>query len=88
MMRSERIAALKTNPVIQGFVTDWREYQFMAISNDPMVKMLWRLRILNERGQKTIYHWIIDMIDTAIKGNPSALPTKPCIAYQAGNYQR
>lgn len=79
MMQSERIGSLKTNPVIQGFVTNWREYQFMSISNDAVVGMSLRLRILNERDRKTIYHWIIAMIDTAIKGTPSASPTNPGI---------
>lgn len=76
MMRAERIAASKQNPVVQGFVTDGREYQFMSISNDGLVRMSERLRIMHEANRKSIYNWIITMMDTAIRGTPSASPTK------------
>lgn len=79
MMRAERIAASKKNPVVQGFVTDGREYQFISINNDGLVRMSERLRIMHEGNRKTIYNWIITMMDTAIRGTPSASPTKQAV---------
>lgn len=76
MMRAERIALAKTNLVVQGFVTDGREYQFICVSNDGTVRMSERLRIMHEANRKTIYNWIVTMMDTAIRGTPSASPTK------------
>lgn len=75
MMRAERLAALEPNPVVQGFVTDGREYQFISINNGGLVRMSHRLRTMHEGNRKTIYNWIIEMMETAIKGTPSASPT-------------
>lgn len=79
MMRDERIEASKENSVVQGFVTDGSEYQFISIDSRGLVRMSERLRIMNEANRKTIYNWIITMMDTAIRRTPSDSPVKHAV---------
>lgn len=77
IMREQRRAMSKTNVVVQGFYTDGRQYTFMSIGNDGVVHSSSALAVMNDAGRKTIFNFIVRMLDTAMKSTPSASPTKP-----------
>lgn len=77
IMREQRRAMSKTNVVVQGFFTDGRQYTFMSIDNDGKVQSSCTLAVMNAAGRKTIFNFIVKMLDTAMKSTPSASPTKP-----------
>lgn len=76
IMREERKATNKKNSVVQGFYTDGLRYVFVAIENDGSVQTSTQLSIMNLAGRRTIYNWVIKMLDTAMKSTPSATPTR------------
>lgn len=77
IMREQRSALCKTNVVVQGFYTDGRQYTFMSIDNDGKVQSSCALAVMNAAGRKTIFNFIVQMLDTAMKSTPSASPTRP-----------
>lgn len=77
MMRDQRKAMGKTNDTVQGFFTDGRHYVFMAIENDGTVKTSQSLLVLNPAGRKSIFNFIVHILETAMKSTLNATSTKP-----------
>ncbi|KAL0631917.1 hypothetical protein Q9L58_009202 [Maublancomyces gigas] len=73
IMREQSNAMCKTNVVVQGFYTDGRHYTFMSINNDGKIQSSCALAVMNDAGRKTIFNFIVKMLDTAMKSTP----TKP-----------
>lgn len=48
----------------------------MSIDNDGKVQSPCALAVINHAGRKTIFNFIVKMLDTAMKSTPSASPTK------------
>lgn len=77
IVREQPSAMCKTTVVVQGFYTDGRQYTFMSIGNNGKVQSSCALAVMGTAGRKTIFNFIVKMLDTAMKSIPSASPTKP-----------
>lgn len=84
ILRQLRIQARKTNTTVQGFFTDGERYTFMSIRNDGTVQ---RSHVFEtdvyEPGTvqlKSIFNFIVTMLDTSSRSTPHASPTKPGVA--------
>lgn len=74
IMREQRGALFKTNVVVQGFYG--RQYTFMSIENGGVVHVSSSLAVVNTAGRKTVFNFVVRMLDTAMKSTPTASPTK------------
>lgn len=75
MIWQQRAAAGKTNTDVQGFFTDGGYYIFAAIRANGVVE---RSRVLDIKGpvsRKTIFNFVVTILESAIKSSPST-PTK------------
>lgn len=81
ILRQLRIQGDKTNTTVQGFFTDGERYTFMAIRNDGIVQRSHVFETdVNESGApqlKSIFNFIVTMLDTSSRSTPQASPTKP-----------
>lgn len=79
--RQLRIQARKTNTTVQGFFTDGERYTFMSIRNDGTVARSHVFETdLYQPGRvqlKSIFNFIVTMMDTSSQSTPESSPTKP-----------
>jgi len=76
ILRELRIRAGKTNTVTQGFYTDGYRYCFMAINTDGKVESSMPYEVLSPEGGKTIFNFIVTILESAMKCSPTVTPTK------------
>ncbi len=76
ILRELRIKAGKTNAVTQGFYTDGYQYRFMAINADGEVESSALYDVLTPEGGKTVFNFIVTILDSAMKCSPTVTPTK------------
>ena len=76
ILRELRIRAGETNVVTQGFYTDGYRYCFMAINADGQVESSVPYNVLNPEGGKTIFNFIVTILESAVKCPPTVTPTK------------
>ncbi|KAH0566441.1 hypothetical protein GP486_000153 [Trichoglossum hirsutum] len=75
-IRQLRIQANKTNVMTQGFYSDGQEYTFVCIRNDGSVMFSMTYNLLHRGKLKTVYNFLLSMLDTAAKSSPHTSPTK------------
>jgi hypothetical protein len=77
ILREQRRQAGKTNCTVQGFFTDGNMYRFMSISNDGEV-MASDIYFIERPGhKKTVFNFIVTILESALKSTPTVTPTKP-----------
>ena len=76
ILRELRIKAGKTNVATQGFFTDGYRYCFMAINVDGQVESSLTYHAMNPEGGKTIFNFIVTILESAMKCSPTVSPTK------------
>jgi len=76
ILRELRIRAGKTNTVTQGFYTDGYRYCFMAINADGEVESSMTYDFMNPEGGKTIFNFIVTILESAMKTSPTVKPTE------------
>lgn len=76
ILRELRLRAGKTNTATQGFYTDGFRYCFMAINPDGQVESSLPYVVTNPEGGKTIFNFIVTILESAIKCSPTVTPTK------------
>lgn len=76
ILRELRIRAGKTNAVTQGFYTDGYLYRFMVIDADGEIGRSPIYEIQERRGLKTVFNFIVTILETALKSSPTVTPTK------------
>ena len=76
MLRELRMQAGKKNTVTQGFYTDGYQYCFMAINADGVVESSPIYDVMNREGGKTIFNFIVTILESAMKSSPIVTPTK------------
>ncbi|KAI9764380.1 MAG: hypothetical protein M1840_008518 [Geoglossum simile] len=77
ILREKRLQAGKTNVATQGFWSDGIQYTFMGITNSGTVEQSPSYNIMTDKGLRTIFNFIISILETAMKSTPNATPTKP-----------
>ncbi|KAI9786471.1 MAG: hypothetical protein M1839_006931 [Geoglossum umbratile] len=77
ILREKRLRASKTNVATQGFWSDGLQYTFMSITNSGTIEQSRSYDIMTDEGLKTIFNFIISILETAMKSAPNATPTKP-----------
>jgi len=75
-IRQLRIQANKTNVMTQGFYSDGQEYTFVCIRNDGSVMFSMTYNLLHRGKLKTVFNFLLSMLDTAAKSSPHTSPTK------------
>jgi hypothetical protein len=76
-IRQLRIQANKTNVMTQGFYSDGQKYTFVCIRNDGSVMLSGTYNLLHKGKLKTVFNFLLGMLDTAAKSPPHTSPTKP-----------
>lgn len=76
ILRQLRIKAGKTNAVSQGFYTDGYRYCFMAIKTDGNVEQSDLYNVRSSEGLKSIFNFIIAILESAIRSSPTVSPIK------------
>ena len=76
ILRETRIRAGKVNAVTQGFYTDGYRYCFMAINADGNVESSPPYDVMNPEGGRTVFNFIVSILESAIKSSPTVTPTK------------
>ena len=76
ILRELRIKAGKTNVATQGFYTDGYRYCFMAINADGQVESSTIYEVMTSEGGKTIFNFIVAILESAMKCSPTVKPTK------------
>ncbi len=76
ILRELRIRAGKTNAVTQGFYTDGYRYCFVAINADGKVESSVPYDVMNPEGGKTIFNFIVSILESAMKTSPTVTSTK------------
>ncbi|KAL9103622.1 MAG: hypothetical protein Q9163_001349 [Psora crenata] len=76
ILREIHLKAKKTNVVTQGFYTDGYRYCFMAINNYGQVESSLTYDVMTKEGGKTIFNFIVTILESAIKSSPTVTPTK------------
>ena len=76
ILRELRIRAGKTDTVAQGFYTDGYIYCFMAIDADGEIERspIYDISLLH--GRKTVFNFVVTILETALKSSPTVTPTK------------
>lgn len=77
ILRENRLRMRKTNVVTQGFYSDGSRFAFICITADGTIERSLIFDIEYEKGLKTVFNFIVTMMDTAMKSTPNATPTKP-----------
>jgi hypothetical protein len=77
ILREQRRQAGKTNCTGQGFFTDGNMYRFMGISNDGEVMASDIYFIERPEHMKTVFNFIVTILEYALKSTPTVTPTKP-----------
>jgi hypothetical protein len=67
----------KTNIAAQGFWTDGTQYTFMCITNSGVVEQSQRYSAMTDAGLKTVFNFIVTILEAAMVSTPNATPTKP-----------
>jgi hypothetical protein len=75
-IRQLRIQAGKINVMTQGFYSDGQEYTFVCIRNDGSVMFSVTYNLLHKGKLKTVFNFLLGMLDTAAKSSPHTSPTK------------
>jgi hypothetical protein len=88
ILRERRKRAGKINAVIQGFYTDGYRYCFMSINTEGVIEASRHFYIPGDT--KTIFNFIIAILESAIKSSPNVSPTKPAVLQEkeVGNYKK
>jgi len=76
ILREQRKRAGKKNTTIQGFYTDGYLYRFMSIDNEGVVEESPHYSIMSPQGGKTIFNFIVTILESAMKSSPNVSPTK------------
>lgn len=76
MIQQQRAAAGKTNTDVQGFFTDGGFYVFVAIRANGVVERSRVLDIKDPVSRKTIFNFVVTILESAIKSSPSTMPTE------------
>ena len=76
ILRELRIRAGKTNTVVQGFYTNGYLYCFMAIDADGEIEESPIYNIRLQRDRKTVFNFMVTILETALKSSPTVTPTK------------
>lgn len=76
ILRELRIRAGKTDTVAQGFYTDGYLYCFMAIDTDGEIDQSPIYNINGKHDRKTVFNFIVSILETALKSSPTVTPTK------------
>lgn len=76
ILRELRIRAGETNAITQGFYTDGYRYCFMAINTDGEVESSVPYDVMNPEGGKTIFNFIVTILESAMKCSPTVTATK------------
>ena len=76
ILRELHIRAGKTNAVTQGFYTDGYRYCFMAINADGQVESSLPYDVRHPEGGKTVFNFIVTILESAMKCSPTVTPTK------------
>ena len=76
MMRCKRIQAGKINVDIQGFYSDRVSYQFVTLSAAGVLQRSKTYDIEGPKDLKTVFYFIVAILDTAMKKSPKTSPTK------------
>lgn len=77
ILRENRIRARKLNAVTQGFYSDGKRFAFVRITSDGIIQMSKNFNIVRETNLRAVFHFIVDIMETAMKSTPNATPTKP-----------
>ena len=75
ILREQRLQAGKTNVVTQGFWSDGFRYTSMSINNSGTVEQSRCFDIMSDDGLKTIFNFIVSILETSMKSTPNATPT-------------
>lgn len=76
LMRYLRLQAGKKNPDVQGCYTDGNFYTFMTIRANGQVEISRQYSFFNMADRKTIFNFMVTMLETTAKCTPSASPSK------------
>jgi hypothetical protein len=76
ILREQRKKAGKTNTAIQGFYSDGYRYCFMSINAEGVVEVSHQFDVLSPEGCKTIFNFIVTILESAMKSSPNVTPTK------------
>ncbi|KAI9771926.1 MAG: hypothetical protein M1839_002709 [Geoglossum umbratile] len=76
ILREQRKRAGKKNTAIQGFYTDGDLYCFMSIDNEGVVEESPHYSIMSPQGGKTIFNFIVTILESAMKSSLNVSPTK------------
>ncbi|KAH0541712.1 hypothetical protein FGG08_003804 [Glutinoglossum americanum] len=76
ILREQRKRAGKKNTTIQGFYTDGYRYCFMSIDNEGVVEESPQYYVTSPQGGKTIFNFIVTILESAMKSSPNVSPTK------------
>lgn len=76
ILRELRLRAGKKNSATQGFYTDGYRYCFMAINTDGKVESSEIYEVMKPESGKTIFNFIVAILESAMKCSPTVTPTK------------
>lgn len=77
ILREYNLRAKETNIITQGFYSDGSRFAFICITADGTIERSPIFDIEFERDLKISFNFIVTMVETAMKSNPNATPTKP-----------
>jgi hypothetical protein len=79
ILRENRVRAKKTNITTQGFYSDGSRFAFICITADGEIERsrTYDIEFQGELELKTVFNFIVTMMETAMKSTPNATPTKP-----------
>ncbi|KAI9783410.1 MAG: hypothetical protein M1839_003945 [Geoglossum umbratile] len=90
ILRETRRRANKVNINVQGFWTDGMQYTFMCIRANGVVQQSRHYDIQsNDKDFKTVFNFVVNMFEVAMKSTPNATPTKPGVVREkeVGDFQ-
>lgn len=76
ILQELRIRVGKINAVTQGFYTDGYMYRFMAINAKEEIQESPIYNIDGRQDRKTVFNFIVTILDTPLKSFPTVTPTK------------
>jgi hypothetical protein len=78
ILRETRRRTNKINTDVRGFWTDGMQYTFMCIRANGVVQQSRLYDIQRgDKDLKTVFNFVVNMFEVAMKSTPNATPTKP-----------
>lgn len=76
ILRQLRLHSRKVDPVVQGFFSDGTQYKFVGVSNEGEVYTSRTYDTWDKADMKTVFNFIVTVLDTATKSSPCTPPVK------------